>query len=511
MKNLLITLSLFLTSLYLSAQAPSIEWQKSLGGTGYDHATSIQQTTDGGYIVAGHSESTDGDVTNNYGGVDYWVVKIDNTGTIEWQKSLGGTGDDYAISIQQTTDGGYVVAGRSSSTNGDVTGNHGGADYWVVKLTGTGVITWQKSVGGTGSDSVFSILQTTDGGYVVAGQSYSTDGDLTSNQGDADYWVVKLDSTGTITWQKSLGGTGNDHATSIQQTTDGGYIVAAGSNSTDGDVVGNHGGFDYWVVKLTVTGTLAWQKSLGGTGNDHATSIQQTTDGGYIVAGHSESTDGDVTGNHGDWDYWVVKLDSIGTIAWQKCLGGSIGEYARSIRQTIDGGYVVAGQSNSTDGDLTSNYGTYDCWLVKLSNTGDIDWQKSLGGSLGENAYSIQQTTDGGYIVAGGSYSNDSDVSGNHGGGDYWVVKLSAATGVNEIIELNEFSVYPNPTSNQITLKANHQLIGAFYTIYDNMGKSVMSGQINSPQMLIELGNLSGGIYLLSIGEHKQSFKVIKN
>ncbi|MBX2960383.1 MAG: T9SS type A sorting domain-containing protein [Flavobacteriales bacterium] len=512
MKNLLITLSLFLTSIYLAAQSQSIEWQTSLGGTGSDNATFIQQTTDGGYIVAGRAQSTDGDVTGNHGQAsDYWVVKLTSTGAITWQKSLGGTDVDFATSIQQTTDGGYIVAGFSYSTDGDVTGNHGQADYWVVKLSSTGAITWQKSLGGTGGDFANSIQQTTDGGYIVAGFSNSTNGDVTGNHGSTDYWVVKLDSTGTIIWQKSLGGSGEDFGSSIQQTADGGYIVEGYSSSTDGDVTGNHGLYDSWVVKLDNVGTISWQKSLGGTVDDKSGFIQQTTDGGYIFAGRSQSTDGDVTGNHGSYDYWVVKLSNTGGITWQKSLGGSGNDQASSIQQTTDGGYVVAGHSYSTDGDVTGNHGSTDYWVVKLDSVGTITWQKSFGGAGSDYAYIIHQTTDGGYVVGGESDSQDGDVTGNHGGYDYWVVKLSSTVGVTEITELNEFSVYPNPTSKQITLKANHQLIGAIYTIYDNMGKTVISGQINAIQTVIELGNLSGGIYLFSVGENKQSFKVIKN
>jgi len=511
MKNLLITLSLFLTSLYLTAQAPSIEWQISLGGSGDDYAHSIQQTTDGGYVVAGRSNSTDGNVTGNHGNPDYWVVKLDSTGTIEWQKSFGGTGWEVAYFIQQTTDGGFVVAGYSNSTDGNVTGNHGSSDYWVVKLSSIGVLEWQKSLGGTGADYARVIKQTSDRGYIAAGYSNSLDGDVTGNHGGNDYWVVKLDSIGTIEWQRSLGGSGFDIAESIQQTADGGYVVAGGSEYNDGDVTGNHGLPDYWVVKLSSTGVLEWQRSLGGTGEDVARSIQQTIDGGYIVVGSSPSIDGDVIGNHGEYDYWVVRLDSTGTIEWQKCLGGTGYDMAGYIQQTADGGFVVAGNSKSNDGDITGNHGSSDYWVVKLDSIGIIEWQRSLGGTGIDFAHSIQQTPDGSYVVAGYSNSADGDVTGNHGIYDYWVVKLSSFIGVNEITELNEFSVYPNPTSNQIRLKANTNLLGSSYTIYDNMGKSVISGQINAPQMLIELGNLSDGIYLLSIGEHKQSFKVIKN
>ena len=513
MKNLLITLSLFLTSLYLTAQAPSIEWQKSLGGSGWDFAYSIQQTIDEGYVVAGYSNSTDtlGDVTSNHGGNDYWVVKLSYTGDITWQKSLGGTGDDEARSIQQTADSGYIVAGYSKSINGDVTGNHGNSDFWVVKLDSVGNIEWQKSIGGTGWDGAEYIQQTTDGGYIVTGASYSTNGDVTGNHGNGDYWVVKLDSMGVLEWQKSLGGSGWDYPRCIKQTIDGGYVVAGLSASTNGDVTGNHGNSDFWIVKLDSIGVVEWQKSLGGTGDDSAHSIIQTSDGGFVVAGSSSSTNGDITGNIGFRDYWVVKLNSSGVLDWEKCFGGTGDDQAFSIQQTSDFGYIVTGLSYSTNGDVTDNHGNADYWVVKLDSLGIIEWQKSLGGTGDDFGQSIQQTIDDEYVVAGQSISLNGDITFNNGNSDYWVVKLSSTVGVNEIIELNDFSVYPNPTSNQITLKTNNQLIGAFYTIYDNMGKTVLSGQINAEQTVIELGNLSGGIYLFSIGENKQSFKVIKN
>ena len=514
MKNLLLTSALFLTTLYLTAQAPVIEWQKSLGGSGDDFGYSIQQTTDGGYIVGGHSNSTDGDVTGNHGGWDYWVVKLSNSGTIEWQKSLGGSGNDFGHSVRQTTDGGYIVIGSSESNDGDVTGNYGDDDFWVVKLSNIGTIEWQKSLGGSGYDAATSIRQTTDGGYIIAGTSTSTDGDVTGNHGNSDYWVVKLDSIGTIIWQKSLGGSGSDTGWDVKQTTDGGCIVVGFSSSSDGDVTINYGFSDYWIVKLDSIGVITWQKSLGGNILDEAFSVQQTIDGGYVVAGRSRSTNGDVTGNHGFYDYWVVKLNNSGTIIWEKSLGGSGSDYGFFIQQTTDGGYIVAGYSNSTDGDVTGNHGiSDDYWIVKLSNTGSIVWQNSLGGTGSDVATSIQQTTDGGYVIVGYSNSTDGDVTGNHvGSTDYWVVKLSASVGVNEVAEFNDFNVYPNPTSNQITLKVKTDLIGAVYTVYDNMGKVVMSGKINNEHTIIELDNISNGIYLFSIGENsQQTFKVIKN
>ncbi|MHA1651797.1 MAG: hypothetical protein ACTSYB_16515, partial [Candidatus Helarchaeota archaeon] len=192
----------------------------------------------------------------------------------------------------------------------------------------------------------------------------------------------------------------------------------------------NHGGYDFWVVKLSSTGVIEWQKCLGGSNNDWVYSVQQTADGGYIVAGFTVSNDGDVSGNHDGedfCDFWVVKLSSTGVIEWQKCLGGSNYERAYSVQQTADGGFIVAGETKSNDGDVSGNHGGYDFWVVKLSSTGVIEWQKCLGGINDEGAYSVQQTADGGYIVAGYTDSNDGDVSGKHGvcACDFWVVKLS--------------------------------------------------------------------------------------
>ena len=334
---------------------------------------------------------------------------------ISWQKPLGGTNAEYAYYIQQTTDEGYIIAGYSNSNDGDVSGNRGSSDYWIVKLNSTGALAWQKSFGGTSNDKAYSIQNTTDGGLIIAGES---------SHGCQDYRIVQLTYAGEIDWWKSFGGSSLDYAYSIQQTTDGGYIVAGNSNSDDKDVSGNHGSDDYWIVKLTSAGEITWEKSLGGSLIDIAYSIQQTTDGGYIIAGYTESTDGDISGNHGIWDYWIVKLTSTGNVDWQKSLGGSGWDRAFSVQQATNGGYIIAGESYSNDGDVTGNHGANDYWIVKLTLSGEIEWQRSIGGSSFDWGYCIQQTTNGGYIIAGYSMSDDGDVSGNQGDRDYWIVKL---------------------------------------------------------------------------------------
>ncbi|MBX3257764.1 MAG: T9SS type A sorting domain-containing protein [Chitinophagaceae bacterium] len=393
------------------AQAPDIQWEKFLETLNDDfQASSIQQTTDGGYILAGAIPA------QNFN--SYLIIKFDAAGNIQWQKTLGGRYFDEAYSIQQTTDGGYIVAGNSSSNDGDVSGNHGGNDYWVVKLDATGNIQWQKSLGGTGEDKAKSVQQTTDGGYIVAGYSNSNDGDVSGNHGGYDYWVVKLDTTGNIQWQKSLGGTDTEWAYSIQQTTDGGYIMAGYSASKNGDLTGNHGDYDYWIVKLDTTGNIQWQKSLGGTGRDVANSVRQTADGGYIVAGYTTSNDKNVSGNHGSVDYWIVKLGAAGNVHWKKCIGGSKSEWTTSMQETPDGGYIVAGYTRSNDGQVSGNHGEADCWIVKLNVSGDLLWQKCIGGADNDYATSIQPTTDGGYIIAGYAETNDGYARTG------WIIKL---------------------------------------------------------------------------------------
>jgi hypothetical protein len=236
--------------------------------------------------------------------------------------------------------------------------------------------------------------------------------------------VVKLSEDGSLQWKKCFGGKGADFANSVQQTTDGGYIIAGRSDSNDGDVTGNHGDLDFWVVKLSEDGSLQWQKSFGGSGIDEAESIRQTADGGYIIAGNSLSYGGDVTDNHGYVDLWVVKLSDVGSLQWQKTYGGSRYESVFSVRQTSDGGYIIAGYTDSKDGDVTGNHGKEDFWVVKLSDVGSLQWQKTFGGSGMDVAYSIEQSSDGGYVVTGQSDSNDVDVKGNHGSSDFWVVKF---------------------------------------------------------------------------------------
>ena len=495
--SLLLIAGLCLTQVF--AQAPALQWQSALGGSDLDRAYAVQQTTDGGYIIAGDTRSNDGDVTGNHGGWDFWVVKLDASGEMEWQKALGGSLEDVANCIQQTTDGGYIVAGKTASNDGDVTGNNGTWDFWVVKLDAVGAIVWQKTLGGSALDSASSTQKTDDCGYIVARWPGSTDGDVTGNHGQNDFWVVKLDAAGSIVWQKALGGSDIDIAYSVHQLASGAYVVAGQTYSSDGDVMGFHGLHDIWIVKLTSSGSLLWQRVYGGTWGELTYSIQETSDGGFIVAGNTNSNDGDIVCSPIVGGFWVLKLDAVGNMVWQKCAGGSNGADARSVQQTIDGGYIVAGKTASNDGDVSGNHGGGDAWVVKLDASGNLAWQKCLGGSSSEVANSIQQTSDGGYIVAGQTSSNDGDVSGHHGNGDFWVVKLdSTNTGVGEI-RAPAFTISPNPSDGLVLVNTGRNLSNASITLTDAMGRELLREQMKGHEQVLDLRDRPKGLYLISL------------
>jgi gliding motility-associated-like protein len=430
MKKFYLVLTFILSPFLLFSQtiAPGIDWQKCLGGTGEDAAQSTLQTIDGGYILAGSAASIDGDVIGLHSpnASDFWIIKLDNDGTVAWKKCFGGGDAEVATSINQTTDEGYIIAGYTKSTDGDVTGLHASAfDFWVLKIDSIGTIQWKKCLGGTEEDQANKIIQTSEGGYLVVGNSSSTDGDVTNNNGNIDFWVVKLNNLGIIQWEKSFGGTSWEVPYTAFQLSNGRYIVAGLTTSIDGDVVGNHGN-DGWILNLDTNGTLIWQKCLGGSTTDIINDIQETLDGQIVLAGFSNSIDGDVLGNHGGGDAWIVKVDTVGNIIWQKCVGGTGGEVARSILQTVDGSFIVSGSTNSIDGDVIGNNGNQDAWIFKLDSLGSLIWQKCMGGTNEDWFYSLDKTSDGGYFIAGQTRSNDGDVVGFHGGlgSDTWGVKL---------------------------------------------------------------------------------------
>ena len=346
------------------------------------------------------------------GNLDFWIIKVDQDGNLQWQECLGGSGADLAYSIIQTKDSDYVVCGTTYSYNGDVTNNHGFYDSWVLKISSTGAIRWQKCYGGISYEVSSCIIQTSDDGFAVSAITLSNDGDVSGNHDSTeltfDAWIFKLDSAGNMQWQKCLGGSGNDGAYSLLQSGDGGFVLAGYSNSIDGDLTDSHGNYDAWVVKLDDEGNLQWQKCIGGGSIDVAAAIAQTHGGNFAVAGYSYSKDGDMVANHGNWDCFVTLFDANGAVKWTRCYGGSGGDKAFSVIATSDGGIAFSGETTSHDGDVRgihdSNEYSADCRVVKLDSEGNILWQQCIGGSRFDHANSLVQVSNETYVIAGLTY-----------------------------------------------------------------------------------------------------------
>jgi len=344
-------------------------WFKHYGGIYADRAYSIQQNSDGSYIVAGQTN------TYTHGGSDGAIYKLNSSGNKIWFKHYGGSQNEVFSSIQQTSDGGYIVSGYTTSFT------YGNSDIAIYRLNSLGNKVWFKHYGGSSVENGTSIQQTSDGGYVVAGDTHSY------TYGNGDFAIYKLDSSGNKIWFKHYGGAGDDKGRSIQQTSDGGYIVAGYTLSY------TNGGYDFAIYKLDSNGNKVWFKHYGGANSDTSKTIQQTSDGGYIVAGQTKSY------TNGGYDFAIYKLNSNGNKVWFKHYGGTSDDWVNSIQQTSDGGYVVSGNTESY------TYGLEDFGIYKLNSSGNKIWFKHYGGTNEDVANSIQQTSDGGYIVSGNTES----------------------------------------------------------------------------------------------------------
>ena len=494
--------ALALATLALGQAAPPIEWQRCLGGSGAEDARDIAITSDNGFVVIGSTNSVDGDVSGFHGGSsDYWVVKLNEQGLIEWQRTLGGSNSDSGCGIAATEDGGCIVIGNSRSTDGDVSGNHGWSDVWVVKLSVSGTVEWQRSYGGSETDTGYGILELTDGGYIFAGETNSVDGDVSANLGSTDVWVVRIDQVGEILWERSYGGNSFDVAFALDHGLGDTIIVAGYTTSATDDVSTPLGIEDQWVIAISSTdGNLYWERSIGGTGYDVAGGVTGCSDGGAMVVGWSTSTTGDAQGNHGQFDILAARLGAQGQVQWSRVYGGTGSEKCSAVLQQADGGFLFGARTNSEDGDVVGEPQLDDVWLFRTDEAGAIIWQTILGGSNHETTAAIHHTPDGGYILLGTSISNDGDVSGNNGSNDFWVVKFRPE--LNSIAEFEDsrtITLSPNPTRDRVALSATGIPNGMVEIIlFDAIGQIVHQQQGHwqegSP-MELELNGSAPGLY----------------
>lgn len=352
----------------------NLQWNKTYGGSNDDRGNAIIQTQDGGFALLGYTSSADGDVTANNGGRDFWMVKTDAQGNLLWQRSFGFSGPDDGFSILETSDNHFLISGVLDVTASGGLGNtgrnnnrHAGGDYWAIKVSQTGNLVWSRFFGGSFTDTPNGIVETQDNQFIIAGSSDSNDVDITNNKGTYDFWVVKAAANGNMVWEKSFGGMEIDEARGIVASGDGNYIIVGDTRSSDQDVTVNKGAADLWLIKISDDGDLIWNQTIGGSNFDVPRSIRTTLDNGFIIAGSSRSSDGDVNTNQGQNDAWVVKTDNAGGLVWEKTVGGSEIDFAYDAVQLLNGSIIAVGETSSANGDLSENKGFSDLLLIKLN------------------------------------------------------------------------------------------------------------------------------------------------
>jgi uncharacterized repeat protein (TIGR01451 family) len=438
MRKFYTTLLACFASFLLYAQAPGIKWSRPIGGTSVDAGRIVTPTADGGFLIASETSSSDGDVSGHHGGTDIWIIKMASSGAIEWQKAFGGSGNEFVRKMIYLPDGGAAIMGITNSNNGDITTPRGNGDIWAFRIDASGNLLWNRTLGGTALDELRNADKTLDNGYILTGFTSSNNWDVSGNHGGEDIWVVKLSSSGAIEWQKCLGGTGADRPRAIMAMADGSYVMTGSTTSADGDVTTQHGGNDLWLVKLDASGNILWQRAYGGTQHETGFHCVLSSDGNSLVAlANTNSNDGDVSGYSGLSNYpdvWVASVSyANGTLNWQKPIGGNLTEDPIALIKDADGNYLVSMITNSGDRDAVTTRGSYDVLLMRLNTSGTPLWTKCFGGSRSERLQMLLNDTSGhSYVLAATTNSLNGDVTGYHQSPssmdtlstDAWVLKV---------------------------------------------------------------------------------------
>ena len=503
-----------------TATAQDILWEKSYGGKQADYLFDAQPTADYGFILAGSSLSLKGGnkEQDNIADLDYWIWKMDEGGELDWQKNIGGSGADMLYSIRNTRDGGFILAGTSDSNSGfhKKDSCRGKEDLWIVKLDAKGGEQWQRTIGGDGHDIIKSIAQTKDGGYILGGSSSSNVSPLILKgqadmfgkneecRGSLDYWIIKLDSEGKVKWQKTLGGEYSDMLESIEQTTDGGYIIGGHSNSPSSQdkTEENRGAGDYWIIKIDKDGNTEWQKLLGGNGDDHLYIISQTKDGGYIVGGNSnsDSTGNKTKTNREGTDMWVVKLDEKGDILWQETYNIGKVDVLASLIENQDGTFLIGGYAQTEVAfEKIDKKEINDYIAIKISDEGEELWRQMAGSSGEDVMKKLIETRDGGYLLAGTSQGKISrDRYSGKGSNDFWVVKLKDKDKKNQDNRIR-IEAIPNPATEYTNIIVGFEFTTGTATLYDLGGRQLQSFLIKDRTIPVNIGSYPQGIYIVQV------------
>ena len=456
-----------LTAILLPSSLPAqIVFERTYGGGDVDYGNSVQQTTDGGFIVAGQTSSFGAGI------YDFYLVKTDAHGDTQWTRTYGGTNFDYGWSARQTSDGGYIIVGETQSRGA------GNVDVYLVKTDANGDTVATRTFGGTGYDYGYSVQQTADSGYVIAGVTSSF------GSGVRDVYLVKTNAACNTLWTTTFGGANYEEGRSVQQTADGGYIIAGCTGSYGA------GCYDFYLVKTDGNGGEMWTKTFGSYGWEYAQSVQQTTDGGYIVVGYTDYL------GAGSYDIYLVKTDSNGDRLWARTFGSDTFDLGYSVQQTADGGYVMAGCTESFSSGYT------DVYLIKTNADGDTLWTRKFGGTGSDAGYSVQQTADGGYVIAGSTESFGA------GYGDVYLIKTDADGNV-AVAEPKAsptrapalcLTCAPNPASGSVTISLSPSIplsLSPVLRIFDAQGRLVLSQPVRTSSFILHASSLSAGAYFI--------------
>ena len=517
-------ISFYTLHLYSNAQTIEEKWHICLSGSEWDEGKGLIQANDT-YWAVGHTESNDGNISYNHGAWDIWLVNVDNAGNLITEKTFGGSNlDGGYVDIKKLNDTIFYIVARSKSSDGDISFNPWPGplgNYWVIQINNLGEIIWEKVLGGSGKEQMRDAAITDDGGIIVLGVSTSDDGDISNNYGDFDMWMVKLNQDGVKQWDMSLGGTGFEGGGSIKQTSDGGYIIVGATDGVGGgnfDTTTNHHSIHYmdtWVVKLDSLRNIEWQQCYGGYYHDGGANILEIDDG-YIVLSSTNSNDGDVSGFHGiagngatGNDIWVIKINLVGDIIWQNCLGGSYNDFARNIFTTSDDGYMIVGSTGSKDGDVVGYNGVTtgiyeDVWMAKLTDDGELTWQYCYGGGGREDIYrGVIQKSDYNYVMTIGTDTDEWQCNGQ-----MWpslrVFELGDSTTGMPIIKQGEVvAVYPNPVSSELIIDYSQLNNNSITTIevFDSYGRQIYSTKVSkgTQQTTINVVGWTKGLYIVRI------------
>ncbi len=469
---------LFIAYLFLQfvsfAQAPDTMWTKTFGLINADIGFSVIETNDGGFVITGVANTT-----------DLGIMKTNSNGNLLWLKTIGGASVDVGYKVEQTLDGGFIIAGATNSSGS------GGYDAWLIKVDSSGNQQWSQTYGGSDNDYGLSLRQIPNGGYIIGGYTASYGAGLN------DVWLIRVDPNGTPIWEKTYGAAGEDFGYSVELTSDGGFVIVGSQNSFTA------GGYDIGFLKADQNGNLVWLKNFGGTQDDWGYSVKRTSDGGFIITGFTEST------GLGGRDVWLIKTDSDGNEQWTRPYGGVEDDEGRDVDETSDGGFIITGKTKSFGA------GNEDVGFLKTDQAGNLIWITTYGGGQNDFGYSVKQTSDGGYIITGGTYSFGA------GSADVWLIKTeSDLSDVNTQTVINEYTLYqnyPNPF-NPIT-KIKYQIPALSFVsikIYDVLGNEIASPiyeekPVGTYEIEFNASALSSGVYFyqLQAGDFAETKKML--